>query len=658
MFKKKETQAGKSLRDKQIEKELDNEALTGAPESVEKILKAMIAVIATCFCLFQIYTAATMPLAPMNQRAVHYGFALALVFLFDAMKRRSAAARIADYLLALVSVALNIYIIFNWLPIQARSASLLQADLVVGFLLIAVVIYSTYRTVGIWMPLIAVVFLIYAAVGKYLPGALHVSRLSLNRFVNYVSLSTEGIFGTCLGTSATFAFMFILFAEFLVQLGAGDFIIKLAEAGLGTVRGGPAKIAVGASGLFGSVSGSAVANVAGTGCMTIPMMKKYGFKSEFSGGVVAAASTGGAFMPPVMGTVAFIMADLLSVSYREICIAAVIPAVLYYLGIFITVDCEACKLGMKGVPRESLPRLGAVFRAGWHYLLALVVLVVMMVVLQWSASKAALYASATLIAVDLIKKLITRTKIEWKIIFNIFTKAAKGALTIATATACAGIIVGVFTATGLNLRFSSLLVTLAGNSLFLLLILVMIGAVIMGMGLPTTPVYIILAVLMVPAMTKMGVLPIAAHMFVLYYGVMAAVTPPVGLAFYVASGIAEAPPMKTGLNASKIALIGFILPFIFVYNPGLLLQGPLLECLQVVGSTTLAVFAISFGLGGYCMGNIGIVKRILFGIAAVTLAIPESITDVIGLVLFAALVILQFVTARKVKRAALQKETE
>lgn len=501
------------------------------------------------------------------------------------------------------------------------------------------------------MPLIAAFFVAYAWFGQHIDGIFHISRLSLIRFLNYVSLGVEGIYGTCIGTSATFAFMFILFAEFLIQLGAGDFIINLAESALGHVRGGPAKIAIMASGLFGTVSGSAVANVASTGCMTIPMMKKKGFKPEFAAGVEATASTGGQIMPPVMGTSAFLMAELTNIAYSAICVAAVIPAILYFTCLFVVVDLEAAKNGLTGISRSELPKAKKVLKEGWHYLFSIAVLVLFLVILEWSAAKSALYAIIALVVVVVLKKLITHQKIEWNKIFSIFTKASKSILAVATATSCAGVVVGAFTATGLNLRFAGMLVDLAGGNLPLLLILAMIGAFILGMGLPPTSVYILLAILVAPALTSFGIPVLVAHMFIFYFGVMAPITPPVGLAFYVGAGIAECPPMKAGVQAVKLAVVGFLIPYVFVYNPALLMQGTFIEIAQVTFSTFIGVMALAYAFVGYSFKNLNVVERALFGVCAVLSIIPETITDIVGIALFFVLVVPHFLQARKAKKA-------
>jgi len=610
-------------------------------EARHTLIKRAIGVLSVMLCVFQIYTAATMPLTVLDQRSIHYGFALAILFLYSALNHMHLIMRLVDYALAIAGVGLNLFILLNWEDMAVRPTNMLPIEFVVGVVIVLITLEAARRQTGIWLPLIALVFILYAYIGPMLPGVLRFSGINLRRFLNSVSFGSEGIFGMCLGASATFAFMFVLFGEFLLKFGAGDFIIQLAQACMGRVRGGSAKIAILASSLFGSVSGSAIANVAGTGCITIPLMKKSGYPPEFAGAVEASASTGGQIMPPVMGSAAFVMAEMLGVSYGMICIAALIPAILYFSAVFIMVDLKAAKLGMKGQQVEDLPKLSAVLKEGWHYLIAIFVLILLFIVLQWSATKAAFGSLVALVVADWTRKFLTKQKIDIKLIYETFVDGAKAALTVATATACAGIIIGVFTATSLNIRFSSVLIALAGNNLFALLILAMVGAIILGMGLPTTPVYIILSVLIAPAMIQMGVLPLAAHMFLLYFGCMAPVTPPVGLGFYVAAGIAQSKPMATGLQAFMLSIAGFLMPFVFVYDPALLLEGSIPQILWAVLTCLTGTVGLACGLVGHFLREISVVKRVILIVAAIMSIIPEPISSYIGLGIIAAFLLLE-----------------
>ena len=612
------------------------------------IVKKIIFWVSIAMCLFQVYTAATIPLQSMLQRSIHFAFALPLMFLYKSVDNKKPALRLLYYIMAVLGVAVNIYMMFEWANVNNRITTLLPLDYVMGITCIVLVMVSGYMYLGIWMPLIAGVFMLYSFTCQYLPGIFHFREIPLRRFITAIYFGSDGIFGSCIGVSATFVYSFLIFGEALLQLGAGDFIIDLSQAAFGTVRGGSGKIAILASSLFGAVSGSTTANISATGVLTIPLMKKHGFDSEYSGGVVAAASTGGQIMPPVMGNAAFIMSEMLAVGYHVICVAALVPALLYYLALFIMVDLRAVKNHLTGQPREELPEMHKVMKEGWHHILSFVVLIVLLIVLQWSAAKAAFWATVSLFVFEWGKQLlITKEKIDLKVLPTIAVNASKGCLGIVASTTLAGIIIGAFTATGLNLRFSTLLIELAGGSLFILLILSAIGAIILGMGLPTTPAYILMAVLAAPAITQMGVPAIAAHMFVFYFAVMAPITPPVGIGFYVSAGIAQSAPLKTGFAAWKVAIPGFILPFVWIYNPGLILQGSFLQCIVPIITSTIGIIALSVGVEGYMKRKLTAVERIIAIAAAVLLIIPESITDIVGIVLAVFIFVTQLVLRRK-----------
>jgi len=621
-------------------------------ENGTTLLKRVILVLSIAMCAFHVYTSATMPLLVMEQRSVHLGFALSLVFLYAALDQKNRLARLLSYLFAIIGIVTNVFMYLDWENVTTRSTRLLPIDYIMGILLILVVLEATRRSLGAAMPIIAIVFLVYSFVGPYLGGILRFTAIPVRRLLSTVYFGSEGIYGSTLGASATFAFMFVLYGEFLLHFGAGDFFVEISQALFGKVRGGSGKIAVICSGLFGMVSGSAVANVAGTGVITIPLMKHDGFDSEYSGGVVASASAGGQLMPPVMGAAAFIMAEMLQISYGAICLAALVPAVLYYLSLFIMVDLRAAKNGFQVRAREDLPKVSDTMRKGWHYLISVVVLLVLLLFLRWSAAKAAFWATIALVVADGAKTLIFKNKIEYKRFVDCFVSAAKTALTIATATSCAGIIIGVFIATGLNLRFSSMLVAMAGGNLFVLLIYAMLGSIVLGMGLPTTPVYIIMAALVAPALITLGVPNLAAHLFVFYYGVMSAITPPVGVAFYVASGIAEAKQMKTGFMAWRTALPGFILPFVFAYNQGILLQGSPLECIVQIFFCFVGIVALAIGLEGYLKRKMNLIERGLLIIAALLSIVPEAVTSYIGTAVIIAVLAVHWLTVGKTSKLA------
>lgn len=611
-------------------------------ESRKQTLDGLIVILSVAMCLFQMYTSAVMPLQAMQQRSIFLGFGLLLAFLHEAKKHEhSTPIRVLCYAGAALSVMSAAYVTINWLEMQNRTTRLVPADYAFAVLMVVIILYLTWRYIGIWMPLIALAFLAYAFAGPYLTGLLRVSGMSLQRITACLYCGTEGIFGTCLGATATYVFMFVVLGEFLVRYGAGDFFIKLAEIAFGRVRGGTGKIAVITCALFGMISGSPTANVAATGCLTIPMMKKSGYSAEYSGGVVSAAAAGGSIMPPVMGAGAFVMAEIIGVTYKSICIAAVFPALLYFLSLFLMVDINAVKNGLSGKKCTDELNWKELIREGWHYMLCILTLMMLLIVLSFSPAKSAFASIVVLLVTDALKECRRHRAFDFRKLVGTLAAACKSAIPIITATACAGIIIGAFTATGLNLRLSSVLIELSGGNLLLLLVFASVGALILGMGLPATPVYILMAVMIAPALTRMGIPKLPAHMFVFYFGAMAPITPPVGTAFFVAAGLAKSSPMRTGFVAWYIALVAFLLPFLWIYQPAFLLDGPVLTVLWTVATALMGTAALAFGLEGYLMGRLNPALRIILIVAAIIVIIPETVSTVIGAVMLAAVAVWQ-----------------
>jgi TRAP transporter 4TM/12TM fusion protein len=628
-------------------------------EQKPDVLKYILIALALILTYFEIYTAATMPLQPLAQRSLHLGLMAPIILLIKGQTCRTRLVRGIHYLCAAASAVVYLYVYFNWTKIALRYTSLLPLDFVFAIVGLGLVLFITYRVIGIWMPLIALVFVAYSYFGPSLSGILHFRAISLQRFLATAYFSEDGVFGVALGVSATYVFLFVMFGECLIEYGGGQFMIDLAESLFGRFRGGSTKIAVITAGLFGMVSGNSPIIVASTGPLTMPLIKKAGYSSEYAGGVVAAASVGGLIMPPVMGAAAFVMADVLNIPYGDICIKAVICALLYFGTLFLMADLRAVMSSDKGISNDQLPSAAKAIKEGWHHLISVIVLIYLLCYLQWSASKAALWASCALLIAYYIKGIIFSGKIniktEIKRIVNICTRSAAGMCTACAACACAGIITGSLAATGINVRLSAMLVQAANGNLLLLLILAMVGDIILGMGIPALSCYVILAVMVAPALITLGVSPFAAHMFVFYFGIMSSITPPVGLAFYVASGIAGSEPMKTGFTAWKFALPGFILPFVFVYNNALLLEGTAQQILWVVFSCVVGLCAISFGIEGYIYGagKLNTVPRILLICAAIITIIPEMISTFIGLGIILLVVMVQFFFKMGNKRKAI-----
>lgn len=597
--------------------------------------------IAAAFSLFHLWTSFAGTLPTLQQVYAHLGFALVLIFLTRPAiaDTGSTAARVArwsiDGLCILGSVAISVYAVLNFLDISRRGAgNPTEIGVWLGIVAVVLVIDATRRMVGWALPILAGLFLIYGFLGPYMPGPLGHRGYDLDRIAATLYLTTSGLSGTPLQVSATYVSIFIIFAAFLDASGAGRFFIEWSYAGLGWLRGGPAKVAVVGSALMGTISGSAVANVVATGTFTIPVMKRAGLKPAFAGAVEAAASSGGQIMPPVMGAAAFIMVEMLGAPYTDIMAAALLPGILYFLAVLTMVDFEVAKNGIKGLPRSQLPSAWRIFREGWHLLTPLILLIYLLVVIEYTPVTSAFYGVIAVFAVSLLRSATRMTPAR---LWTALHSGGTAMLEVAAACACAGIIIGILMLTGLASRLSSIMIGLAGGNLFPLMVITMVISLILGMGLPTSAVYIILATLVVPAMVQMGVEPLAAHMFVFYFGVLANVTPPVAIAAYAGAGLAGANATTTGVIAFKIALAGFLLPFIWVYNPALLLQGGVFDIAIAVITSVIGVVALASTVQGYMFGTTATwYQRLLLGCGAVALIKPGIVTDLVGIGLLGA----------------------
>ncbi|MBP7106610.1 MAG: TRAP transporter permease, partial [Spirochaetia bacterium] len=542
-----------------------------------------ISALAIAFSVFQLYTAIFGVLDAMLQRSIHLSFGLALIYLLYPASKKWSFNKLhpLDALLAVAGALAPMYIIINYQKLVLRAGTATTLDIVFGVIGILLVLEAARRVVGVPMVVIAVVFIIYAFIGPYIPGKLAHRGANFETLVQHLYYTTEGIFGIPIGVSSTFIFLFILFGAFLERTGLGQLFIDLANSVAGWAAGGPAKVAVISSALLGTVSGSSVANVVGTGSFTIPMMKRLGYKPEFAGAVEATASTGGQLMPPIMGAAAFLMAEFTGIPYSRIIGAAVVPAILYYFGVWAGVHFEAKKNGLRGLSREELPKLKNVITERGHLIIPLIAIIYLLVS-GYTPMRAALWAIVLSIISSWLKKSTRIPPIE---IVRALEAGARAALGVLAATACAGIIIGVVTLTGLGLKLGSVLVDIAGGKLIPTLFFTMLTSLILGMGVPTTANYVITSTITAPAVImllsrKAGLDPYAvapaniilpAHMFAFYFGIIADVTPPVALAAFAGAGIAKANPMKTGLNASKLAIAAFLVPYIFVMNPQMLL---------------------------------------------------------------------------------------
>lgn len=603
-------------------------------------MRRIVAGIAIAFSLFQIYTAAFGVLDAQLQRAVHLAFGLALVYLLYPTRKSWSRKKLHpfDGLLAILGAATPLYIVFSYGHLVLRAGTVTNTDLVIGLIGILLVIEAARRVVGLPMVIVVLCFLAYAFLGPYLPGALAHRGLSPEQLVSHLYFTTEGIFGIPLGVSATFIFLFILFGAYLESTGLGHFFIDLANALAGWARGGPAKVAVLSSGLMGTVSGSSVANVAGTGAFTIPMMKKLGYKKDFAGAVEAAASTGGQLMPPVMGAAAFLMAEFVGVPYLDIVKAAAIPALLYFTGIWLGVHFEARRDKLEGIPRSQLPQIGKILRERGHLALPLIAIVYLLVT-GFTPMRAALWAIILSIVASALRK---STRMRFKDILQGLEMGARGALGVLVACAAAGIIIGVVTKTGVGLKLASALLGMAGGMLLPTMFFTMITSIILGMGVPTTANYVITSTIAAPALVQMGVPILAAHMFVFYFGIIADVTPPVALAAYAGAAISGGNPLKTGVNASKLAIAAFIIPYIFVFSPQLLMIDASVESLIIVAITSLiGMVGLSSSMIGYLIGKLSWFDRLVMFVGGILMISPGLVTDIAGFVMMAVIILKQ-----------------
>ena len=648
---------------KRMMKELDREQSYREHKCWRQYITVFISVI---FVLFQLYATLSGAITAQVLRATHLAFVQLLAFLLFPPTKNSPRNTLPwyDIVLGLIGVACWLYIVVNFDSLVRRSGNNTPLDVAVGIVGILVLFESCRRIVGFPIMIIAGSFIVFAFAGKYLPGFLHHRGYSLQRVVCHLFYNTEGIMGTPIGACSTFIFLFILFGALLEKTGIGHFFIDVCNALAGGASGGPAKVAVLSSALLGTVSGSSVSNTVGSGSFTIPMMKRLGYKGEFAGAVEAAASTGGQIMPPIMGAAAFLMAESLGLPYITIVKAAIVPAILYFTGIFITVHLEAKKLGLKGLPKDQLPRFMPLLLRKGYMILPLVVIIYFL-----CAGKTAVFAALMgIIACVLVGFGVSvsdlthgrKPSFGGKDIVEIMCTAARNIISVAIACGMAGIIIGIVTLTGLGLRLGNGLVMLAHGKLLLTLVFTMVASIILGMGAPTTANYLITSTITAGAIISLGIEPLAAHMFAFYFGIIADVTPPVALAAIAGAAIAKAKPMKTALNATKLAIGAFIIPYMFVYNSKMLMiNASALSVVMIIITAILGMFGISVALEGYGFNNTGFfynsrkgkatiiafdaVERLLFAIAGLLCVIPETKTDIIGVSLLAVLIAYQLI---------------
>ena len=607
-----------------------------------KWLKRIVYFICLAFTVYHLAYASGIRLLQMvniKHHAIHVGLILILGFALYPAFKKSSRKKMAwyDWIFIALSVIMPIYVFIRYPVFISTGFSGENIDIILGTILIVLVLVASRRLSGWALPILSVIFLLYALFGRSFPGIFKHRGYTWHRIVTYLTTDIYGIYGTSIKVSATYIVLFIIFGEVMNKCGMGQFFNDIANAIAGHTKGGPAKVAVLASGFLGSINGSAVANVVTTGTFTIPLMKKTGYSKEFAGSVEATASVGGQLLPPIMGAAAFVMAETLGVKYGAIIKAAVIPALIYYLGIIIQVQMRATKDNLNGLPKDQMPKVKDVMKERGHLLIPILFLLYMLIFSGVTVIRGAFW---TIIVTIVVAELRPVSRMSFKDICDAFVQAAKSTVSVAMACACVGIIVGVCGMTGFALNVAHAIISIGEHSLMLTLLFTMITCMILGMGLPSIPSYLITATIAAPALVELGQPEIAAHMFCFYFAMFANLTPPVALASFAAAGLSGGSPMKTGWQSVRLALAGFIVPFMFVYNPPLLLENvTFLSGLQVVITACTGVVLIAAAAEGYLMGRLNIPMRVLAGVGAFLLIDSGLWTDLGGLAVLALILL-------------------
>jgi len=610
--------------------------------------------------LFAIYVNGFTTTQEIYRNLIFLSLLLVMSFMLYPATKRSPLNKVSifDYVLMFAGLAGTLYLLFNYTVIHVeRNSQAIPIDYIFGLIAIVILLEAGRRTIGIFIPLLAVIAVVYAVYGPYFPGMFAHAGFTPERLLYRIYMTTEGVFGMTLSIASTYIVLFVLFGAFLGVSGASQLFNDLALAVAGKRRGGPAQVAVLSSALTGSLSGSAVANVATTGTFTIPLMKSIGLKPRFAAAVEATASTGGMIMPPIMGAAAFIMAGFLGVSYTVIIMAAIIPSLFYYSALSIAIDLEAKKQGMKGISKESIPLVKEVLKERGVLLLPIIIVIGTLLV-----GKTAMFAGFAGIISAIVASWLTRDKsnrIGLKKITQALEEGGRGVIQVGVACAAIGILIAVVTMTGLGSTIAYNIIELSGGVLWIILLLVMVTCIVLSMGLPSTALYIVVAVTAAPALVEAGVTPLAAHFFVFWFGALSNVTPPVALASYTAAGIAGADPMKTSWTAMKLSLPGFIIPFMIAYNPTLVMQSSTGDGVSAAAIITalvtglIGIYALAIAINNFFSIKLNIFERIVFLVGSLMLIDPGFITDVIGIGLVAVAFAIHTVRAKKHKEKGL-----
>lgn len=608
-----------------------------------KFVARAIAILAICLGLFHLYTASFGILPGYFQSSVHWALIAAFIVLSKPLK--GIIGKIIDIILVLSTWYIAYYLVAIQEDLAVRAGSYTDFEIYLSIAAIIVGIEIGRRVVGWILPIICGVFILYALFGSYVPGILSTASFPIARVAPYLYTGSDGLFGQTIYVSAQFIFLFVLFGAVLDLTGAGEFFVDIAYAVAGRIAGGPAQAAIFSSMLLGTINGSGAANVVTTGTFTIPLMKKVGYRPAVAGAVEAVASSGGQIMPPVMGAAAFLMAEVTGIAYTEIAIAAIVPAVLYFFTLSSSVYINAKKNNLRGMGAKELPNFWDTFRKGWLYLAPLAALIFALS-RGLSPQRSAFYAIVLSFVVGFIKD---RKKMTFGNIIGAFKNAISGIAPIAAACLLAGIIMGIINLTGLGVKISGIIGTISNGNLIIALLLAMITSLILGMGLPTSAAYLILAVLVGPALEAMGVSAMGAHLFLLYFGALSTITPPVALSTFAAAGIAGSGVWETGKEAMKLAAAGFIVPFIFAYNDLLLLNGSGFDIAIAIATAIAGCIVLSISLMGWFKKNLSIVARILLFVGSIILIAPLPLY--ITLVAAAAVAVIIFADMKLTRKS-------
>lgn len=648
----------------QVLEKYDKDAMTRKFD--KKAVFWIVAVISVMYSLFHVYMVFN-PMPALQQRSIHVAVGLVLVYMLYPMFKKQDRSRlpVVDWILAGLSLMTAVYILVEYQAIVTERGGIPNTlDIVIGMMAVLLILEAARRVTGIILPILALIFLAYPFFSHmdFLPTMMLTRPYSIGDIFGQLYLSTEGLYSTAIGASVNFIFLFILFGAFLQKSGMGQFFNDLAMALAGANKGGPAKVAVVSSGFMGSINGAAVANVVSTGAFTIPLMKKVGYNRNFAGAVEASASVGGQILPPIMGASAFIMAETTGINYGVIALAALFPAILYYFAVIMQVHYRAGKRNLQGIPRADLPRVKEVMAERGHLLIPIAGLVVMLF-LNFPISRAAVYTLFLTVIVAMLRK---TTRMSLRDVFDALANGAQQALSVMIACAVVGIIIGVVSLTSFGAIMTSAIASLGAGSLFLTLFFTMIASMILGMGLPSIPAYIITATMAAPALAEFGIPVLLTHMFVFYFGIFANVTPPVALAAFAGAGVSGGNPMTTGFQALKLSIAGFLIPFLFIYEPALLMvdteglmtnarEYPLASFLDVgvvVVTSLIALTALAAALEGFFKTDINILFRIILAVGALLSIAPEMYTDIIGVSLVLVVLAINYFKGRRNVQAA------